>query len=54
MLLLRRCVPECTLKKGEPLIIKDDYGRIEVALNQDSFAKNHEVKIGDDFVIEKR
>ena len=40
--------------KGEPLVIKDDYGRIEVALNQDSFEKNHKVEIGDDFVIEKR
>lgn len=42
------------VEKGDPLIIKDDYGRIEVALNQGSFAKNHEVKIGDDFVVEKK
>ena len=40
--------------KGDPLIIKDDYGRIEIALNQDSFVKNHDIKIGDDFVIEKK
>lgn len=40
--------------KGEPLITKDEYGRIEVALNQDSFEKRYKVKIGDDFVIEKR
>ena len=40
--------------KGDPLIIKDDYGRIEIPLNQDFFAKNHDIKIGDDFVIEKR
>jgi len=42
------------VNKGDPLIIKDDYGRIEVSLNQSSFAKNHEVKIGDSFVIEKK
>jgi hypothetical protein len=40
--------------KGEPLIIEDEYGRIEVALNQDSFKERYKVKIGDDFVIEKR
>ena len=39
---------------GMPLIMKDDYGRIEVALNQDSFAKKYNVKIGDDILIEKR
>ena len=42
------------VNKGNPLIIKDDYGRVEIALNQDSFAKNHKVKIGDDFLIEKK
>jgi len=42
------------VKKGDPLIIKDDYGRMEVALNQDSFNKKYDIIIGDDFVIEKR
>ncbi len=42
------------VEKGEDLIMKDDYGRIEVALNQDSFAKKYGVNIGDDFVVEKR
>jgi S-adenosyl-L-methionine hydrolase (adenosine-forming) len=42
------------VEKGVPLIIKDDYGRVEVALNQDSFAKRYKVKIGDDFVVEKK
>lgn len=41
------------VKKGNPLIIKDDYGRIEVALNHDSFAKKYKVKIGDEVVIAK-
>lgn len=42
------------VEKGDALIIKDDYGRIEVALNQDSFNKKYDITIGDDFVIEKR
>ena len=37
--------------RGEPLIIKDDYGRIEIALNQDSFNKKYNVKIGDNIII---
>lgn len=40
--------------KGRPLIIKDDYGRVEVALNQDSFVKKYKIKIRDDVVIRKR
>jgi hypothetical protein len=40
--------------KEEPLIIKDDYGRIQVSLNQGSFAKEYGVKIGDDIMVEKR
>lgn len=42
------------VEKGEALVIKDDYGRIEVSLNQDSFAKTYGVSIGDDFIIEKK
>ena len=41
------------VKKGSPLIIKDDYGRIEVALNQDSFMRKYKVKIGDEILIRK-
>ncbi|MAH33122.1 hypothetical protein CL615_01895 [archaeon] len=37
----------------KPLIMKDDYDRVEVALNQDSFEKKYKVKIGDDIVIKK-
>src|SRR3989338_3008483 len=36
------------VEKGKPLIIKDDYGRMEIALNQDSFTKTYKVKISDD------
>ncbi|MBN4049226.1 SAM-dependent chlorinase/fluorinase [archaeon AH-315-M20] len=39
--------------KGKPLIMKDDYGRVEVALNQGSFKKKYKVKIGDDVIIKK-
>ena len=40
--------------KGKLLIIKDDYGRIEVALNQGSFEKEYMAKIGEDIIIEKK
>ena len=41
------------VEKGKPLIIKDDYGRMEIALNQDSFNKKYKVKISDDIIIKK-
>jgi len=41
------------VKKDNPLIMKDDYGRIEVALNQGSFAKKYNIRIGEDVVIKK-
>ena len=39
--------------KGSPLIFKDDYGRMEIAINQGSFIKKHPVKTGEDAVIKK-
>jgi len=41
------------VENGKPLIMKDDYGRIEIALNQGSFAKKYGVNIGDGIVIKK-
>lgn len=41
------------VEKGKPLIMKDDYGRIEVALNQDSFFKKYNIRIGDNVLIKK-
>ena len=41
------------VEKGKPLIIKDDYGRMEIALNQDSFKNKYKVKIGDNITINK-
>jgi len=42
------------VENGKGLIMKDDYGRIEVALNQDSFLKKYKVKIGQNMVIIKK
>ena len=41
------------VEKNKPLILKDDYGRVEVAINQGSFAKKYNVKIGEDITIIK-
>lgn len=38
---------------GEPLIMKDDYGRIEIAINQDSFADKYPVQIGEKVIVRK-
>ncbi|WTW94136.1 SAM-dependent chlorinase/fluorinase [Streptomycetaceae bacterium NBC_01309] len=37
--------------EGECLILKDDYGRVEVAKNLGSFAQQYPVKIGDSAVV---
>ncbi|WP_017652370.1 SAM hydrolase/SAM-dependent halogenase family protein [Fortiea contorta] len=37
--------------KGEPLILKDDCGRIEMAINMGSFAETFNIKIGDSVVL---
>ena len=42
------------VEKGTPLIFKDDYGRIEVALNMGNFSKKYGVKIGDSCIIKKK
>ncbi len=39
--------------KGRPVCIPDDYGRIQIALNQGNFAKKHGAKEGDKIVIRK-
>ena len=39
--------------KGSPLIFKDDYGRMEIAINQGSFIKKYTVKVGEDALIKK-
>jgi len=41
------------VSRGKPLILKDDYGRVEVALNQGSFAKTYPIRIGEDVVLRK-
>ncbi|HIH42438.1 TPA: SAM-dependent chlorinase/fluorinase [Candidatus Woesearchaeota archaeon] len=37
--------------RGKELIMKDDYGRVEVAINQGSFIARHKVKVGDKVTI---
>jgi len=39
--------------KGKPLIMKDDYQRIEIAINQGSFAKTYPINVGDKVTILK-
>lgn len=38
---------------GKPLIVDDDFGRVEVAINQGRFADKFNVKVGDNIVLEK-
>ncbi|WP_254566533.1 S-adenosyl-l-methionine hydroxide adenosyltransferase family protein [Oscillatoria sp. HE19RPO] len=37
--------------EGEPIVLKDDYGRIEMAINMGSFAETFKIKIGDSVVF---
>lgn len=41
------------VKPSTPLILKDDYGRVEVAINLGNFAEKFKVKIGDHCVIKR-
>lgn len=41
------------VEKNEPLVLKDDYGRIEVAINLGDFAKKYNIKVGDQFKFSK-
>ena len=41
------------VEKNKPLIFKDDYGRIEIALNHGSFTRKYNCKIGDGVLIKK-
>lgn len=38
---------------NKPLILKDDYGRVEIAINLGDFAKKYNVQVGDAFLIKK-
>lgn len=39
--------------KGKSIIVKDDYGRVEVAINRGNFAKTHRITLGGKCVIQK-
>lgn len=36
-----------------PLVLKDDYGRVEIAINLGDFAKKYNIKVGDRFKFSK-
>lgn len=38
---------------GDPLIMKDDYGRIQISINQDSFITKYPLEIGDEVIIRR-
>jgi len=40
--------------KDTALILKDEYGRIEAAINMGSLSKKYKIKIGDECIIKKR
>jgi S-adenosyl-L-methionine hydrolase (adenosine-forming) len=39
--------------EGKPLIFKDDYRRMELAMNKGDFSKEHEVNLGDRIILHK-
>ncbi|MBI2547824.1 SAM-dependent chlorinase/fluorinase [Candidatus Woesearchaeota archaeon] len=39
---------------GKPLIIKDDYGRVELAINQADFCRHYGTKLGDSVRLTKK
>ncbi|MBI3103399.1 SAM-dependent chlorinase/fluorinase [Candidatus Daviesbacteria bacterium] len=41
------------VEEGKPVILKDDYGRVEIAINLGDFAKKYNIRVGDFFVIKK-
>ncbi|MBI4994277.1 SAM-dependent chlorinase/fluorinase [Candidatus Peregrinibacteria bacterium] len=41
------------VKINQPLILKDDYGRVEIAVNMGNFAEIYGIKIGDKCIIKK-
>lgn len=38
---------------GKPLILKDDYMRVEAAINMGNFSKTHNIQVGDKCIIKK-
>jgi len=40
------------IEAGMPLIMKDDYGRVEIAINQDSFVSKYPADIGEEVLLE--
>jgi len=41
------------VQRGEPLVMKDDYRRVEVSINMGSFAELHPIRIGDSAAVRR-
>lgn len=41
------------VEKGNPIILNDDFGRVEIAVNQGSFSDRFKIKIGDRLILSK-
>ena len=41
------------VKKGNPVILNDDFGRVEVAINQGSFADKFKIRVGDKLILNR-
>lgn len=39
------------VEHGEAVLLKDDYGRVEIACNRSSFVQKYETKIGDELIL---
>ncbi|MEK7137457.1 MAG: SAM hydroxide adenosyltransferase [Patescibacteria group bacterium] len=39
--------------KGEAVIMDDDFGRVEIAINQGNFAEKYQVEQGDEIILEQ-
>lgn len=42
------------VEEGKPLMMKDDYGRIEIAVNLGSFKEKYSAKVGDKITLRKK
>jgi hypothetical protein len=41
------------VKKGKECIMKDDFGRVEIAVNQGNFSRKHSIEFGDEITLKK-
>ncbi len=41
------------VERGKPIILNDDFGRVEIAINQGSFTDRFKIKMGDKIILSK-